>query len=92
MGAIYWSIIMYINGRQMCALTFAGQRKCGVFGTVVPRAVLCFVVLVSTAVLTTVFVQYGEVDNLTNGGKNVSWSNLMIVAQICAVEKKCKWH
>jgi hypothetical protein len=33
-GTIYWSIVMYINGRQMCALTFAGQRKCGVLGTV----------------------------------------------------------
>jgi hypothetical protein len=26
-GAIYWSIVMYINGRQMCVLTFARQRK-----------------------------------------------------------------
>ncbi len=55
-GAIYWSIIMYIISRQMCALTFAGQRKCGVFSTVVPSAVLWVVVLVSTVVLTTVFV------------------------------------
>ena len=45
---------MYINGRQMCALTFAGQRKCGVFGTVVPSAVLCVAVILSTVVLTTV--------------------------------------
>jgi hypothetical protein len=34
--------------RQMCVLTFAGQRKCGAFGTVVPSAVLCVVVIVST--------------------------------------------
>ena len=34
MGSIYWSIVMYINSRQMCALTFAGQRKCGAFGSV----------------------------------------------------------
>ncbi len=53
MGTIYWSIGMYIFGRQMCALTFAGQRKCGVFGTVVPSAVLCIVVVVSTVVLST---------------------------------------
>ena len=47
-----WSIVMYI--RQMCALTFAGQRKCGAFGTVVPSAVLLYVVIiVSTVVLTT---------------------------------------
>ena len=52
-GTIYWSIVMYINGRQMCALTFAGQRKCGAFGTVVPSAVLCVVVIVRTVVLTT---------------------------------------
>jgi hypothetical protein len=37
---VYWSIAMYINGRQMCALTFAWQRKCGGFGTVVPGAML----------------------------------------------------
>jgi hypothetical protein len=43
---------MYINGRQMCALTFAAQRKCGAFGTVVPSTVLCVVVIVSTVVLT----------------------------------------
>ncbi len=53
MGTIYWSIVMYINGRQMCALTFAGQRTCGAFGTAVPSAVLCVVVIVSTVVLTT---------------------------------------
>jgi hypothetical protein len=51
-GTIYRSSVTYINGRQMCALTFAGQRKCGAFGTVVPSAVLWVVVLVSTAVLT----------------------------------------
>jgi hypothetical protein len=40
--------------RKMCALTFAGQRKCGAFGTVVPSAVLlCVVVVVSTIVLST---------------------------------------
>ena len=44
---------IYINGRQICALTFAGQRKCGAFGTVVPSAVLCVVVIVRTVVLTT---------------------------------------
>ncbi len=52
-GTIYWSIVMYINSRQMCALTFVGQRKCGAFGTVVPSAVLCVVVVVSTIVLAT---------------------------------------
>ncbi len=41
MGAVYWSIVIYINGRQICALTFAGQKKCGAFGTVVPGAVCC---------------------------------------------------
>ena len=44
---------MYINSRQMCVLTFAGQRKCGAFGTVVLGAMLCVVVIVSTVVLTT---------------------------------------
>jgi hypothetical protein len=39
--------------RQMCALTFAGQRKCGAFGTIVPSAVLCIVVVVSAVVLAT---------------------------------------
>ena len=53
MGTIYWSIIMYINGRQMCVLTFAGQRKCGAFGTAIPSAVLCVVIVVSTVVLAT---------------------------------------
>jgi hypothetical protein len=37
----------------MCVLTFAGQRKCGAFGTVVLGAMLCVVVIVSTVVLTT---------------------------------------
>ena len=68
MGTIYCSSVMYINGGQMCVLTIAGQRKCGEFGTFVPSAVLCIVVIVSTVELTTVFVQYGGVDNLTNGG------------------------
>jgi hypothetical protein len=83
------ALLMYINGRQMCALTFTGQRY-GVFGTctAVPSAVLCVVVVVSTVVLTTKFVQYGEVDNLTNGGKNLSWSKLIMVVQICAVVTK----
>ncbi len=53
MGTVYWSCVMYINGRQMCVLTFSGLRKCGAFGTVVRRAMLCVVVVVSTAVLTT---------------------------------------
>ncbi len=45
---------MFINGRQIYALTFAGQRKCGAFGTVVPSAVLwCIVVVVRTVVLST---------------------------------------
>jgi hypothetical protein len=52
-GTINWSMVMYMNGRQMCALTFAGQRKCGVFGTVVPSAVVCVVAIVSSIVLTT---------------------------------------
>ncbi len=34
-------------------LIFAGQKKCGAFGAVVPSAVLCVVVIVSTVVLTT---------------------------------------
>ena len=37
----------------MCALTFARQKKCGEFGTVVLSAELCVVVLLSTVVLTT---------------------------------------
>ncbi len=54
MGIIYWSIVMYIEGRQRCVVTFAGQRKCGAFGTVVPSAVLCVVVIVaSTLILAT---------------------------------------
>ena len=37
----------------MCA-NFAGQRKCGAFGTVVPSAMLCVVVVVvSTFVVLT---------------------------------------
>ena len=52
----YWSSVMYIHGRQMRALTFAGQRKCGAFGTVVLSAVLCIVIVVSTVVLSTVCV------------------------------------
>jgi hypothetical protein len=52
-GTIYWSIVMYINGKQMCVLTFAGQRKCDALGTVVPITVLCVVVVVSTVVLST---------------------------------------
>ena len=55
-GWAKWTLsigVMYINGRQMCALTFAGLRKCGAFGTVVPSAVLCVVVVVSTVVLAT---------------------------------------
>ena len=53
MGTIYRSSIMYIHRRQMCALTFAGRRKCGAFGSVAPSAVLCVVVVVSTVVLST---------------------------------------
>ena len=53
MGTIYWSIVMYINGRQKCALSFALKRKCGAFGIVVPSAALCIVIIVSTVVLTT---------------------------------------
>jgi hypothetical protein len=52
-GTIYWSMVMYINGRQMSVLTFAGQRKCDAFSTVEPSAVLCVVIIVSTVVLTT---------------------------------------
>jgi hypothetical protein len=45
---------MYNNGRQMCVLPFAGQRKCAVLGTVIPSAVLGVVVeLVSAIVQTT---------------------------------------
>jgi hypothetical protein len=46
-------MVMYINGRQMCVLTFAGQRKWGALSTVVASAVLCVVIIVSTVVLTT---------------------------------------
>jgi hypothetical protein len=52
-GTIYLSIVMYINGRQMSALTFAGQRKWGALGSVIPSAVLCVVIVVSTVVLAT---------------------------------------
>jgi hypothetical protein len=45
-GTIYWSSVIYINGKQMSALTFAGQRKCGALGTVIPSTVLCVVVVV----------------------------------------------
>jgi choline-glycine betaine transporter len=82
---------MYINkDRQISALTSTGQRKCGEFGTVVPSTMLCgtVVVVVSTIVLTTDIVQYGEVDKLTNRGKNLSWSILIIVVQISAVVTK----
>ncbi len=34
------------------------------------------------------FVQSGEIDNLTNGGKNLSWSKLIMVVQICAFVMK----
>ena len=37
-------------------------------------------------------VQYGEVDNLANGSKNLSCSKLIIVVQICAMcssDEKC---
>ena len=89
MGTIYWSTVMYINkDRQISALTSTGQRKCGAFGTVVPSTMLCVVVVVSTIVLTTDIVQYGEVDKLTNRGKNLSWSILIIVVQISAVVTK----
>jgi hypothetical protein len=37
----------------MCVLTFAGQRKCDAFGTVVPSAVLCVFVVVSTVIPST---------------------------------------
>ncbi len=47
------SIVMYINGRQMCGLTVARQRKCGVSCTVIPSAVLCVVIVVSTVILAT---------------------------------------
>jgi hypothetical protein len=41
-GTIYWSsaMVMYITSRQMCVLTFAGQRRGGEFGAVVLSAVL----------------------------------------------------
>ncbi len=48
MGTIYRSSVMYISGRQMCALTFTGQKNCGAFGTAVPSAMLCIVVIVTT--------------------------------------------
>ena len=35
-----------------------------------------------------IFVQYGEVDNLTNSSKNLSRSNCIIVVQICVVITK----
>ena len=51
------------------------------FSTVIPSAVLCVVIVVSTVVLATEIVQHGEVDNLTNSGKNLSWSNVIIAVQ-----------
>jgi hypothetical protein len=51
-GTIYWSIIKYINRLTDLCTAFSGQRKCGAFGAVVPSAVLCVVVVVSTVVLT----------------------------------------
>ncbi len=63
MGTIYWSTgsIMYINSRQMCALIFAGQRKCGAFGTVVPSAVLCVFVVVAKYSCTVYVYLHGTV-------------------------------
>ena len=35
------------------------------------------------------YVQHGAVDNLTNGGKNLSWSNVIITVQkLQYVQKK----
>jgi hypothetical protein len=51
------------------------------FSTVIPSAVLCVVIVVSTVVLATEIVQHGEVDNLTNGGNNLSWSNVIIAVR-----------
>jgi hypothetical protein len=87
LGTIYWSSVLYINDRQMCALTFAAR------GSVVRLVLLyqapCFLLLWWVPLYwLLIFVQYGEVDNLTIGGKNLSWSNLIIVVQICAVVTK----
>ncbi len=83
MGTIYWSIVMYINSRQMCALTFTGQRKCGAFGTCTERRVVscCCSEYRRTVAWLVKYVQHGEVDNLTNGGKTLSWSNVIIAVQ-----------
>ncbi len=90
MGTIYWSIIMYINSRQMCVLTFARQRKCGVFGTVIPSAGLCAVVVVSTVLLSTyIYMAQCVCDIMTSHGQS---SSLMIVSKICAVSKNGMWH
>jgi hypothetical protein len=63
----------------MCALTFAGQGKCGAFDTVLLSAVL--------------LAQYGEVDNLTNGSKNLTWFNVIIAVQkLQYVQEKGEWH
>ena len=52
-GAVYLSSSLYIYGQQRFVWTFARQRKCGVRSTVVLRAMLCCIVIVSTLVLST---------------------------------------
>ena len=39
--------------RDGLVYVFAGQRTCDAFGTVIPSAVLCVVIVVSTVVLAT---------------------------------------
>ena len=61
-------------------LAFAGQRKCGAFGTVVPSAVLCVVVVVNTIALSAYIFTWNSVcDVMTTAGKNSSWSIIIIV-------------
>jgi hypothetical protein len=88
-GTIYLSNIMCIHGRQMCAQTFVQQKKCSSFGTVI--TVFCVLLLkwCEPFYWLLIFVQNCEVDNLTTGaGKNLSWSNPIIVVKICAVITK----
>jgi hypothetical protein len=84
---------MYIDCRQMCVLNFAGQRKCGAFGTVVTSAVLCVVVIVRTVVLTTntCTVWWGwQFDKRRY--KFVLVNSHHHCANMCSSGKKCKWH
>jgi hypothetical protein len=88
-GTIFWSIGMYINDWQMCVLTFCWAEEvwCIRYCCTEHRGCVLLLEWVPLYWLL-IFVQYGEVDNLTNGGKNWSWSKLNTVVQICAVVTK----